>query len=100
MEVRTVNNCEKIWVIVEALAEKLTMPELFSRGKFVVLRFCNSLLRKLSKASKTEFCGRILMFLSVVFPLTERSAVNLSGKVNIANSTHYESDEKVQISRY
>jgi hypothetical protein len=42
---------------------------------------CNTLLKKLSRAQETEFCGRILMFLAAIYPLTERSAVNLRGLV-------------------
>jgi THO complex subunit 1 len=55
---------------------------------------CNELLRKLSKAHNTEFCGRVLSFLSYVFPLTERSAINVAGKYNEANITEFEEEEE------
>lgn len=46
----------------------------------ILLRMLNDLLRRLSKTGKnTMFCGRILNFLSGVFPLGERSGVNLRG---------------------
>jgi hypothetical protein len=47
-----------------------------------MLRTLNELLRRLSKmgTQNTEFCGRILIFLSQVFPLGERSGVNLRGE--------------------
>lgn len=52
------------------------------KGKaLILLRTLNDLLRRLSKSgSTTVFCGRILTFLSGVFPLGERSGVNLRGE--------------------
>jgi hypothetical protein len=52
------------------------------KGKaLVLLRTLNDLLRRLSKMGNTTmFCGRILTFLSGVFPLGERSGVNLRGE--------------------
>lgn len=52
------------------------------KGKALVcLRMLNDLLRRLSKAERETvlFSGRILTFLSQVFPLGERSGVNLRG---------------------
>ena len=55
------------------------MPQ---KGKaLILLRMLNDLLRRLSKmGSSTMFCGQILTFLSGVFPLGERSGVNLRGE--------------------
>jgi hypothetical protein len=52
------------------------------KGKaLILLRMLNDLLRRLSKmGSSTMFCGQILTFLSGVFPLGERSGVNLRGE--------------------
>lgn len=52
------------------------------KGKaLTLLRTLNDLLRRLSKmGATTMFCGKILMFLSGVFPLGERSGVNLRGE--------------------
>jgi len=52
------------------------------KGKaLILLRTLNDLLRRLSKMGTTTiFCGRILTFLSGVFPLGERSGVNLRGE--------------------
>lgn len=90
VESQTILNAEKIWTIVELLQPKLIQPALFLKGNLILLRLCNSLLRKLSKSCKPEFCGRILMFLSAVFPISERSAVNLNSKVNTSNVTLFE----------
>ena len=32
-----------------------------------------------------QFCGRVLMFLATVYAISERSAVNFTGKVRIHN---------------
>lgn len=52
------------------------------KGKALVfLKSLNDLLKRLSRTgSSTVFCGRILAFLSSVFPLGERSGVNLRGE--------------------
>ncbi|GLT60141.1 hypothetical protein SLA2020_368420 [Shorea laevis] len=57
-----------------------------------MLRTCNQLLRRLSKASDVVFCGRILMFLAHFFPLSEHSAVNIKEVFNRSNETKYEKD--------
>jgi hypothetical protein len=58
-------------------------PSLFVKGKLVLLRVCNGLLRRLSKTLDTEWCGRVLMFLTAAYPLSERSAVNVKGEVSL-----------------
>lgn len=70
----------------------------------VLLRLCNELLRRLSKAEDTIFCGRILIFLSKSFILGERSGVNLRGEFNVENITTFDqlppsitNDEKMDI---
>lgn len=72
----------------------------------VLLRLCNELLRRLSKAEDTIFCGRILIFLSKSFILGERSGVNLRGEFNVENITLFDQtppatakDEKMDIDR-
>lgn len=75
-----------------------------TKGKgLVLLRLCNELLRRLSKAEDTIFCGRILIFLSKSFILGERSGVNLRGEFNVENTTSYDqlpsitNDDKMDI---
>jgi len=55
----------------------------------LLLRLLNELLRRLPR-SKTEdviFSGRLLMFLTDVFPLGEKSGVNLRGSFNTGKET-------------
>jgi THO complex subunit 1 len=49
-------------------------------------------MRRLAKSKHTVFCGRILVYLANVFPLSERSGVNLRGDFNVDNVTFYEED--------
>jgi THO complex subunit 1 len=39
------------------------------------------------------FCGRVLLFLAQVYPLTDRSGLNAKGDINVANVTLFD-DEK------
>lgn len=66
-----------------------------SRGKgLVLLRLLNDLLRRLSRPSRSHLVlsGRILALLASVFPLGERSGVNLRGEFNVGNVTKYDED--------
>lgn len=91
-EMSTMKNCEDIFGYIESKQDILGKPELFARGKLVMLRTCNQLLRRLSKANDVVFCGRIIMFLAHFFPLSERSAVNIKGVFNTSNETKYEKE--------
>jgi len=82
LETQTIASCSHIFSWIESRAERLTEDLVPQKGKaLVLLRTLNDLLRRLSKmGSTTIFCGRILTFLSAVFPLGERSGVNLRGE--------------------
>ncbi|KAJ6341106.1 hypothetical protein OIU78_009308 [Salix suchowensis] len=97
-EMSTMRNCKDIFGYIESKQDILGKQELFARGKLVMLRTCNQLLRRLSKANDVVFCGRILMFLAHFFPLSERSAVNIKGVFNTSNETKYEKEPPAAIS--
>ncbi|KXN88950.1 THO complex subunit 1 [Leucoagaricus sp. SymC.cos] len=82
LETQTINSCSHIFSWIESHASRLTEGMVPQKGKaLILLRTLNDLLRRLSKSgSTTVFCGRILTFLSGVFPLGERSGVNLRGE--------------------
>jgi THO complex subunit 1 len=63
-----------------------------------MLRTCNDLLRRLSKASATVLCGRILILLAHFFQLSERSALNLSSRTNTHDTAVEEEEEEEQAS--
>lgn len=82
LEMQTIESCSHIFSWIERQALRLTQGMVPQKGKaLILLRTLNDLLRRLSKTgSTTMFCGRILTFLSGVFPLGERSGVNLRGE--------------------
>ena len=49
----------------------------YSSVKNYLLRMCNDLLKRLSKTQTTVFSGRIHLFLAKLFPLNEKSGLNL-----------------------
>ncbi|ORY04075.1 hypothetical protein K493DRAFT_311502 [Basidiobolus meristosporus CBS 931.73] len=91
LDTQTIEGCEKVFTFLERKIDSFTVGMVAGKGKgLVFLRLCNELLRRLSKTKNTVFCGRILILLAKVFPLGERSGVNLRGDFNIENSTSYE----------
>ena len=82
LETQTIDSCSHIFSWIESRSKRLTEGLIPQKGKaLVLLRTLNDLLRRLSNmGSTTIFCGRILTFLSSVFPLGERSGVNLRGE--------------------
>ncbi|KAG5641182.1 hypothetical protein DXG03_005844 [Asterophora parasitica] len=82
LETQTISSCSRVFAWIESRAARLTVDLKPQKGKaLILLRSLNDLLRRLSKmGSTTVFCGRILTFLSGVFPLGERSGVNLRGE--------------------
>ncbi|KAG9320847.1 hypothetical protein KVV02_001859 [Mortierella alpina] len=94
LDYQTVESSEHIYDYLESRVDRLTVNMIAGRGKgLTMLRLCNELLRRLSKAKNTVFCGRILILLSSVFPLTERSGVNLRGDFNTENVTLVENED-------
>lgn len=90
-DTQTIPACERLFEYLESRVERLTAGMEGGKGKaLVLLRLCNELLRRLSKAEDTIFCGRISIFLSKSFPIHERSAVNLRGDFNVDNITIYD----------
>lgn len=87
MDTQTIQQCDQLFAFLEN--NRQTMTARMGRGQ-TLLRLCNDLLRRLSKTEDTVFCGRILIFLSLAFPLSERSAVNLRGEYNLDNVTTYD----------
>lgn len=80
-----------IWHVLDFLdaSQSVICRDISStRGKgLVLLRLCNELLRRLSKSQDSTLSGRLLLFLSKVFPSAERSGVNLRGDINVENTT-------------
>lgn len=66
-------------------------PQISSQNKsLVILRLCNELLRRLSRAEDPVFCGRVYIFMFQSFPLGDKSSVNLRGNFHVENVTTFE----------
>jgi THO complex subunit 1 len=69
----------------------LTCVQINSKNKdLVILRLCNELLRRLSRAEDPVFCGRVYIFMFQSFPLGDKSSVNLRGNFHVENVTTFE----------
>ncbi|KAF9970439.1 hypothetical protein BGZ73_006853 [Actinomortierella ambigua] len=94
LDLQAIDNCESIYEYLELRKERLTVGMEPNRGKgLTLLRLCNELLKRLSRAKNTVFCGRILVFLAGAFPPSEQSGVNKRGEYNTENVTVVESEE-------
>ena len=85
----TLDHCEDVFTFVEENIMIWTKPVFFKVGRNQMLRMCNDLLRRLSASQNTVFCGRIQLFLARLFPLNEKSALNLMSNFNLENITVY-----------
>eukprot|EP00584_Thalassiosira_punctigera_P022412 CAMPEP_0172561242 /NCGR_PEP_ID=MMETSP1067-20121228/92100_1 /TAXON_ID=265564 ORGANISM="Thalassiosira punctigera, Strain Tpunct2005C2" /NCGR_SAMPLE_ID=MMETSP1067 /ASSEMBLY_ACC=CAM_ASM_000444 /LENGTH=955 /DNA_ID=CAMNT_0013351245 /DNA_START=210 /DNA_END=3074 /DNA_ORIENTATION=- len=72
----------------------LCSPPIFvPASRLILLRICNKLLKVLSNRDvDAEFAGSLMMTTARVFPLSERSAVNVLGSFNVENETAYEDE--------
>ncbi|KAH7160074.1 THO complex subunit 1 transcription elongation factor-domain-containing protein [Dactylonectria estremocensis] len=100
LDSQTIAGCRKIFDFLESRRERITAN---LKGKQLsILRTCNELLRRLSRAEDTEFCGRVFIFMFQSFPLGDKSSVNLRGEYHVENVTTYEttpadSDTKMDV---
>ena len=85
----TLSDCERMFEFVENNVATWTSEPFFSTGKNHLLRMCNDILRRLSKSQNTIFCGRIQLFLAQLFPVEEKSALNLMSNFHMENVTIY-----------
>lgn len=90
LDAQTIDGCRKVFDYLESRRERLTAKH-FKTKSLVVLRCCNDLLRRLSRAEDTVFCGRVFIFLFQSFPLGDKSSVNLRGEFHVENVTTFDS---------
>lgn len=89
LDSQTTEKCRKIFDYLESRREQIIVHNLIAK-KLVILRFCNDLLRRLSRAEDTAFCGRVFIFMFQCFPLGDRSSVNLRGEYHVENVTTFD----------
>ncbi|KAM5345520.1 hypothetical protein ACJ41O_011382 [Fusarium nematophilum] len=89
LDSQTIAGCRKIFDFLESRRERITANH-FKQKQLIILRSCNELLRRLSRAEDTAFCGRVFIFMFQSFPLGDKSSVNLRGEYHVENVTTYE----------
>lgn len=89
LDSQTIAGCRRIFDYLESRREKITAKH-FGQKNLVILRSCNELLRRLSRAEDTAFCGRVFIFMFQSFPLGDRSSVNLRGEYHTENVTSFD----------
>ncbi|CAK8672598.1 unnamed protein product [Clavelina lepadiformis] len=88
----TLDACDVVFKYIEERVSVWKSSLFYTAGKNYLLRMCNDLLRRLSQSINTVFCGRIQLFLARLFPLSEKSALNLVSQFNLENVTVFNKD--------
>ncbi|KAI9846789.1 MAG: hypothetical protein M1837_003638 [Sclerophora amabilis] len=89
LDSQTIDGCRRVFDYLESRRERITAKH-FKQKSLIILRSCNELLRRLSRAENTVFCGRVFIFLFQSFPLGDKSSVNLRGEYHVENVTTYD----------
>jgi THO complex subunit 1 len=89
LDSQTIAGCRKIFDFLESRRERITAKN-FKQKQLIILRSCNELLRRLSRAEDTAFCGRVFIFMFQSFPLGDKSSVNLRGEYHVENVTTFD----------
>lgn len=89
LDSQTIAGCRKVFDYLESRRELVT-SKYFDKKHLAILRTCNELLRRLSRAEDTAFCGRVFIFLFQCFPLGDKSSVNLRGEYHTENVTTFD----------
>ncbi|CAI7569683.1 unnamed protein product [Penicillium manginii] len=89
LDSQTIDGCRTVFDYLESRRER-NIKKHFKQKSLVILRSCNELLRRLSRAEDTVFCGRVFIFLFQSFPLGDKSSVNLRGEFHTENVTTYD----------
>ncbi|KAK9469468.1 THO complex subunit 1 transcription elongation factor-domain-containing protein [Lipomyces arxii] len=98
LEIETIDWCQTFWRYIETRESRLTKNLSGTRRPGSnLIRYCNALLRRLSKTQNLAFAGKILFFLAKAFSLSERSGVNLRGAFNTENVTQWDTTDESSI---
>ncbi|KAN0086538.1 THO complex, subunit THOC1 [Elaphomyces granulatus] len=89
LDSQTIDGCRKVFDYLESRREINTAKH-FKQKSLIILRSCNELLRRLSRAEDTVFCGRVFIYMFQSFPLGDKSSVNLRGEYHTENVTTFD----------
>ncbi|GAM29101.1 hypothetical protein SAMD00019534_122770 [Acytostelium subglobosum LB1] len=76
----------QLFALLESRVEFFSQDALVSstsKSKLVIIKICVELLRRLSKSTNPESCGRVLIFLAYLFPLSDPSGLNSKSVNNL-----------------
>ncbi|KAK4193969.1 THO complex subunit 1 transcription elongation factor-domain-containing protein [Podospora australis] len=90
LDSQTIAGCRKVFDFLESRRERIRAKH-FKQKRLVMLRMCNELLRRMSRASEAAFCGKISIFMSQTF-FGDKSSVNLRGEYHVENVTIFDRD--------
>ncbi|KAL8658351.1 MAG: hypothetical protein Q9226_001061 [Calogaya cf. arnoldii] len=96
LDSQTIDGCRVVFDYLDSRRERLTAKH-FKQKQLIILRACNELLRRLSRAEDTVFCGRVFIFMFQSFPLGDRSSVNLRGEYHVENVTVFDKTSGKQV---
>lgn len=90
MDSLSIADCHAAFDFLESRREAILSGPGTNSKEMVILRTCNELLRRLSRAEDPVFCGRVYVFLFQSFPLGHKGSVNLRGEFHVGNVTTFE----------
>ena len=93
LDSQTIDGCRCILDYLKSRRTQIIGSELTLSKRNIILRTCNELLHRLSRAEDAVFCGDVFVFLFQVFPLGDKSAVNLRGEFHTENTTTFDPPE-------
>ncbi|KAF2712635.1 hypothetical protein K504DRAFT_464705 [Pleomassaria siparia CBS 279.74] len=89
LDSQSISGCRYVFSYLESRREAIIANNNKNKD-LVILRLCNELLRRLSRAEDPVFCGRVYIFMFQSFPLGDKSSVNLRGNFHVENVTTFE----------
>lgn len=92
MELGTTADCSDLFHYMEGCMA-VFCSDTFMRDmtpKLTLLRTCNMLARRLSKALDMQLCGRLLIFLARVYALNDKAGVNMQVR-GLKQQSHFQS---------
>ncbi|KAF7531516.1 hypothetical protein G7054_g8816 [Neopestalotiopsis clavispora] len=89
LDSQTLQGCRTAFDYLESRRERL-IKDLNNMQGLIILRTCNELLRRLSRAEDISFSGRVFIFMFQSFPMGDKGTVNLRGSYHTENVTSWE----------
>jgi THO complex subunit 1 len=86
---QTIEGCRIVFDYLESRRERLVKHWVLKKS-LIILRTCNELLRRLSRAEDISFSGRVFIFMFQSFPMGDKGTVNLRGVYHTENITTWE----------